>query len=102
MNHYYPVFCVASRILQQERYSDLDETWQRAHALYQDFLSSEFNKLSVSELDCIHAFMDEVYSSTPPSTIVVDIAFCTDEDGTTEYDVEGMTQEFEHKLNQLL
>lgn len=102
MNHYYPVFCVASRILQQERYADLDETWQKAHGLYQDFLSSEFNDSSRSELDCIHSFMDEVYSSTPPSTIVVDIAFYTDEDGTTEYDVEGMTQEFEHKLNQLL
>lgn len=102
MNHYYPVFCVASRILAQEPYEDLDSAWERAHEHYQEFLDSEFNVSTKSELDCIHAYMDKVYSSTPPSTIVVDIAFYTDEDGTTEYDVEGMTQEFEHKLNQLL
>ena len=103
MNHYYPVFCVASRILQQERYADLDETWQKAHSLYQDFLSSEFNDLSRSELDCIHAFMDEVYSSTPPTSISVGVYYYIDEEtGKPVFDTDSMTNEFETKLNQLL
>lgn len=102
MNHYYPVFCVASRILKQEPYEDLDSAWERAHEHYQEFLDSEFNVSTKSELDCIHAYMDKVYSSTPPSTIVVDVAYYTNKYGVRQFDVEGMTYEFKCKLHNLI
>ncbi len=96
-NNYYPLFCVASRILMHEQpYVDLDIVWQRAHELYLDFLDSKYNNYSTSELDCINAYMDLVYSNTP-APIIVDVA--RSDDG--EFDIEGMTNEFNHKLKRL-
>lgn len=56
-NYYYGVFCIASQ-LKEER--DLDNVWETANKLYEQFLISRFNDSNESELDCINEFMKTV------------------------------------------
>ena len=53
-NYYYGVFCIASQ-LKKER--DLDNVWEIANKMYDQFLTSEFNNDNESELDCINEFL---------------------------------------------
>ena len=53
-NYYYGVFCIASQ-LKKER--DLDNVWEIANKMYDQFLTSEFNNHNESELDCINEFL---------------------------------------------
>ena len=58
MDKSYGIFCIASQLLNQD--SDLDVVWEKATNLYIDFLSSKFNDVNKSELDCINNFLTKV------------------------------------------
>ena len=53
----YGVFMIADRLQYFDYGYDLDELWARASVLYLDFLDSEFNVDSKSEMDCIADFL---------------------------------------------
>jgi hypothetical protein len=53
----YGVFMIADRLQYFDYGYDLDELWARASVLYFEFLDSEFNVDSKSEMDCIADFL---------------------------------------------
>jgi len=53
----YGVFMIADRLQYFDCDYDLDELWARASVLYFEFLDSEFNVDSKSEMDCIADFL---------------------------------------------
>ena len=57
-NHWnsYGVFAIAVQLADQN-YSELDRMWQQAIDLYEEFLTSEWNDINQSELDCINKFI---------------------------------------------
>jgi len=54
----YGVFMIADRLQYFDFGYDLDELWARASVLYFEFLDSEFNVDSKSEMDCIGEFLE--------------------------------------------
>lgn len=54
----YGVFMIADRLQYFDFGYDLDELWARASVLYFEFLDSEFNVDSKSEMDCIGDFLE--------------------------------------------
>jgi hypothetical protein len=55
----YGVFCIADRMLERGREADpLDRFWEDAIAEYTEFLDSEFNVDTESELDCIDEYFN--------------------------------------------
>lgn len=61
-SHFYGVFCVASWMLKHypDLFNNLDECWDDASALYEQFIHSRYNSPLRSELDCINEFMDDL------------------------------------------
>ena len=53
----YGVFMIADRLQYFDCDYDLDDLWSRASVLYLDFIDSEFNVDSKSEMDCIADFL---------------------------------------------
>lgn len=52
----YGVFCIAMAI-NNDNERELDWLWEDAIRLYDIFLSSKFNDVSKSELECINEFL---------------------------------------------
>lgn len=58
-NDSYGVFCMTDRMLSDGyKIYSLDEFWDDAIAEYEEFLNSEFNVDTKSELDCIDDWFD--------------------------------------------
>lgn len=54
----YGVFMIADRLQYFDFGYDLDELWARAANLYVEFLDSEFNVSTKSEMDCVTDFLE--------------------------------------------
>lgn len=54
----YGVFMIADRLQYFDFGYDLDELWARASNLYVEFLDSEFNVSTKSEMDCVTDFLE--------------------------------------------
>lgn len=50
----YGIFCIAMQLDIEE----LDLKWERATQLYRDFLASDYNDYSKSEVDCIYEYLN--------------------------------------------
>lgn len=55
----YGVFAIALQ-LKNQSYHGIDQWWQDAIDLYEEFLNSEYNDLNKSELECINKFIIEL------------------------------------------